>query len=574
MDLSLHRTERTYSRLILVLFVAFISFIVLCWVGYRVYTRWQERHYLHQAHLAQEKNDLRWAALAARRAFAWRPDSVDACRVLADVAERQNAEEAIDWRQRAVELAPDSLPDLVWLAEAALRFGRQPLATETLERVPERERASPVYQSAAAQLAVARKDLDAALQHLTEAARLAPNDASRQLALAKFELRSADRARVEHGRALALETKQKPQAQAAALSILLEHAVRAREKGAAISFAKEIMALRDAPFALRLDALDAMRIFNDPGFASTLGQMQGEAYDSVPQAVALVHWMNGRNLALLAIDWTKRLPSTTSSDLRMMAALADSFVLLRDWTALAALLKQKNWSSAQVLQHVLSAKLARETGDIGSFERNWAAAVEKARSQRRQLELLERLATQWHWDTQVAAVLWLLTDNPETERDSLQSLYRYYWQNGDTAGLYRTLVRMQKAMPGDDAVRNNLAQVSLLLSVESAKACETARKLVARNPGNPTYTSTYGFGLLRIGDTAGALKVMQHLTAEQLRAPPIAAYYGMILASADHKEEARHYLALGEKAMLLPEEKALFTQARQLVAADKNDSQF
>ncbi len=37
---------------------------------------------MRQAHVALEKGDLRWAALAAQRAMVAAPDSVDACRRL------------------------------------------------------------------------------------------------------------------------------------------------------------------------------------------------------------------------------------------------------------------------------------------------------------------------------------------------------------------------------------------------------------------------------------------------------------------------------------------------------------
>ena len=77
---------------------------------------------MRQAHVAFDKNDLRWAAMAAQRAYAVDPKSVDACRTLAAIAEKQNAPEAIDWRRRVVALVPDSMPDRVALVECALRF--------------------------------------------------------------------------------------------------------------------------------------------------------------------------------------------------------------------------------------------------------------------------------------------------------------------------------------------------------------------------------------------------------------------------------------------------------------------
>jgi cytochrome c-type biogenesis protein CcmH/NrfG len=382
MESSLRRTEKTYSRLILVLLLGLVFVVTFCWAGYQVYTRWQEHRYMHQAHAAFDKDDLRWAALGARCAFEWRSDSLDACRLLGEIGDRQMTNEAIDWRRRAIDIAPDSIPDLVKLAETALRFGRLQLADQTLARVlPEKQR-DPVYQTAAANVALARNDSAGALKHFTEAARLAPDDVQRQLALAEFELHSEDSARREHGRKLANQLRTNPKARASALEILLVDALRSARPGEGIALARELSAMPEAPFTDRLHALTAFRLFNDSDFVNALGRLQTEAHDSVGKAVALVNWMNSQKLALLAIDWSRRLPDTVLNTLAMHAALADSFIVMRDWRALANLLKTGSWTSAESLRFALQAKVARETGDDASHEKNWTMAVEKAGSDR------------------------------------------------------------------------------------------------------------------------------------------------------------------------------------------------
>jgi hypothetical protein len=59
---------------------------------------------------------------------------------------------------------------------------------------------------------------------------------------------------------------------------------------------------------------------------------------------------------------------------------------------------------------------------------------------------------------------------------------------------------------------------------------------------------------------------MEGLTPEQLRQPEIAAYYGIILAAAGDHARAAEFLDLGEKATLLPQEKALVEKARRSLA--------
>jgi hypothetical protein len=54
---------------------------------------------------------------------------------------------------------------------------------------------------------------------------------------------------------------------------------------------------------------------------------------------------------------------------------------------------------------------------------------------------------------------------------------------------------------------------------------------------------------------------MDQLTPDQLRDPPVAVYYGVILAAAGQKEKAREYLQRAGEATLLPEEKTLVEKA-------------
>src|SRR4051812_16213422 len=104
LDLLQQRTEKTYARLWLIVIGALCLLVAICWGGHRGYVRWQERKLMRQAHVAFDKNDLRWASMAAQRAYGVDPNSADATRTLAAIAEKQGAPEAIDWRRRTVAL--------------------------------------------------------------------------------------------------------------------------------------------------------------------------------------------------------------------------------------------------------------------------------------------------------------------------------------------------------------------------------------------------------------------------------------------------------------------------------------
>ena len=145
--------------------------------------------------------------------------------------------------------------------------------------------------------------------------------------------------------------------------------------------------------------------------------------------------------------------------------------------------------------------------------------------------------------------------------EALQTLYTLYSKKNQTQGLYRVMVRMVEVDPDDLKVQNNLAQISLLLNADRERARKLAADLYQKEPTEPTYVSTYAFSLYANGETNAALKVMGKLSEDQLKQPALAAYYGIFLAAAGKTSEAREYLALGQQAQLLPEEKALVERA-------------
>jgi len=55
---------------------------------------------------------------------------------------------------------------------------------------------------------------------------------------------------------------------------------------------------------------------------------------------------------------------------------------------------------------------------------------------------------------------------------------------------------------------------------------------------------------------------MSTLRTDQLKEPPLAAYYGIFLAGGGEKSKAREYIELGRQTQLLPEERTLLDRAQ------------
>jgi len=179
---------------------------------------------------------------------------------------------------------------------------------------------------------------------------------------------------------------------------------------------------------------------------------------------------------------------------------------------------------------------------------------------------LAELARKWGWQNEALDLWWLAAKDPSNAEKTLRMLYDFYAGRRDTQELYRVLVHLEKVRPGDAAVRNNLAQISLLLNLNVERAYRLAREVYEQEPKNVDYASTYAFSLYLQGEVKKAVQVLTGFSEAELERPQIAAYYGVMLANSGDFSRAAKFLDLGEKADLLPEERKLVEKAQLTVA--------
>src|SRR5262245_42285741 len=96
-------------------------------IGRPAYRRSQESRALRQAVNFLQQGDLRYASLSARRALTINPRNLEACEVMAKLAELGSSPQMLDWRRRIVELSP-TLENRLSLAATALRVEASPYA--------------------------------------------------------------------------------------------------------------------------------------------------------------------------------------------------------------------------------------------------------------------------------------------------------------------------------------------------------------------------------------------------------------------------------------------------------------
>ena len=564
MEKSVERTQRTFIKLALGIPCGIILFVFIAWGGCQAYQRWEERHLVRRAATYLSGGDVKPAALSALRALQLNSNSARAMRIVAQIAEQTRDRAALDWRQKVVELEPHSTQDDLALADCALQFGEINAAGKTLASIDDGGKQTAAFHATVARLAKARQDPGEAKNEWGEAVRLAPNDESYQVQFALSCLEQPAAAEREQGLALLERLRNSPTRRGAATrSLIVDGVAHRRPVEELRSLTHDLQSYPEAIFTDKLLYLDILRQSYDPEYTTYLTKIENEAAAKPDELAALLTWMNGNEISIVAIDFARSLSGGALSAWPVPWAMAEAYAKVNDWSALERLTANSNWHQFDFLRRAFLARALRAENNPVATEREWAGAVKSASAQSQSLLLLTRIVFEWGWNNESVDLLWQLAKDPEVQFKALHTLYLRYTQAGDTQGLHRVLSRLAEIDPGDLKVQNNLAQVSLLLNADLERACRRAANLYRKEPSNAAYASTYAFSLYANGDAKGALKVMSALRKDQLNEPPLAAYYGIFLAASGEKSKARDYLELGRQMQLLPEERTLLDRAER-----------
>ena len=566
-DHALQRTERVFIRLGLKVLCAIVLLIGLVWGGREGFFRLQEYRMMQQARLAAERHDDRWAAIAARKVYDLNPKNAEACRLMAEILERQGANTAVVWRALVVKALPNSLDDAIALAKIALRFGDLPTAARALEKMDDKGAGVARYANVKGEIALARKENAAAETQFKEAVRLEPENKLFQLNLAMAQVQSSSAEKKTKASQTLRSFLEEPNERKIAARALREFALQSGDGRGAFEVAKRLASFPEAEFRDRLDYLKMLRQLNHPDYAVRLLDMEEEAASDSTKIYELLAWMSTSQQTVLAREWVKRLPATVTLKWPVASAVADCYVAEKDWAGLEGWCKKTSLGEMDFLRHAALARAFREEGRTLDADQEWNAARKGVGSDGKKIHALQLKVAEWGWKQESLDLLWLLTKDQQQQDAALSALSNYYSGQGDTGNLYRVVLRLLELSPNDPQIENNFAQLSLLLDLDKPRASNIARKLYETDPTNAVFVSTYAFSLYSQGQNAKALQAFQRVKEEDLRTPAVAAYYGIVLAANGDKTKAREFLALGQTATLLPEERTLLSRA---IAAESN----
>ncbi len=208
------------------------------------------------------------------------------------------------------------------------------------------------------------------------------------------------------------------------------------------------------------------------------------------------------------------------------------------------------------------ARALREQGKLAGAKAKWQGAVNLGAGQREKLAHLARMAKSSGWQSEWEELLWTITNRFPKELLTIETLRQHDAQQRNTMGLHRVYAAICANDPTNALAKNDFVLLSLLLNLQTAKAQELAQKNFNSARTNAAFVSAYAYSLHLKGKTDEALKLFGSLKEGELDQPAVATYYGVVLAAAGKPAEAAKYLALADKATLLPEEKALVEKAK------------
>jgi cytochrome c-type biogenesis protein CcmH/NrfG len=535
-------------------------------VGFQQFRAWQQRRLVAEANALINEGDYRRASLDARRILQINPDNAEACRIMARISEKGGSRAALDWRRRVMDQGKATPTDLILLARVAVQFDDRATADIAMSKLPASAKETAEYHALLADIAFVQRDGVEMERQLSQAARLEPNNKDYAMRLAALRLGATDPAMRAEGKQTLVAMQSDPALRREATRYLAEDALRQNLTLTALELARQLDGFPNKTFTDQLLLLTALDAAKDKGFAAFLDEMKTSSGDDPEQAAALLSWLNMHNRASEAIGWSAKLPPGVLGQKIVQIALSDSYVGAKDWTGLQRLVNSGNWGTVDFLRNALHARALRELGNESESATQWSEAQKKVAVDPRQAVVLAETVEKWGWRAEAIDLLWIVAKDPAKGESALRTLYGHFAKNGDTENLYRVLLHEVELHPDDSNIGNNLAQLSLLLNLNTDRGQKMAREVYEKDPKNPAYVSTYAFALHTAGDSKKALKILETLPAEQLRKPEIAAYYGVILAATGDQTRAAEYLDLGEKATLLPQEKALVEKARRSLA--------
>ena len=552
-------------RKIIILSICCVVVLLAGYAGYQGYKLRKQEHLINLARQFVAKKDAPNAMLCLQLVLRSNPNNVTAARMVADLYDGAHSPNALSWRNRVVQLNPDSLEDRLSLAQTAIVLGDYAASTNALAAVSADDQKTAAYQNVSGNVAAAANQLAEAEAHFLEAARLDPTNPAIQMNLAAVRLHGTNASLMAESRASLTRIANGsagPALRCQALRYLIADAGRQEQTSTALALVQELVQQPEATFSDKLMRLDVLKQTGNPELKAALANVQREAVQSPARINELARWQMANTSLGGTLAWLRSLPPNLQTNQPATMLIAECLTLQQDWHGLQSWLAKQNWTELEFVRHAFLARALRDQNLIATSEAEWAQAVKLAGGQKANQVTLLRLAAQWNWQSKGEEILWNIVNQYPGEQWANHALVQILYTSGRTRPLMMLYADQLKRAPSDISLKNNLAMLALLLDAQEFNPQGLARENYESVPDSPVYASTYAFALYLQKKNAEALKIIEQLKPQELQDPGTAGYYGLILKANGKTAMAKVYLEAASKATLLPEERKLFGQAK------------
>lgn len=541
---------------------------LLAWIAFWAVPHWRlhtEHKWSAQARLLLNRGYQSRAAATALQVLQKNERNEAACRVFADLNERQGLSDAVQWRRKVVDSAP-TISNRLDLAAAAVKF--EPPPSPTARRVLNELGATATnlaqYHVVAAQFEARNGNSSVAQAHYLAAAAQDADNGEVMLALAMLRLQMRSATNIEAAESALVALAEQPEMSVRALRPLVALTANRGNYDAALEYSERVLANEASTFEDRVVHVDVLLRRRDPRGPAALRTLQEQVSANPHYVNQLASWMTGNGRAREALAWMAQLPPAIRRSDAVLVACADAYVADVDWTGLEKFLQTErpNWGTIEYVRQAFLARAYRGQGDSRSFKENFGRAKELAAGMYLRLGQFTDMISRWGWNNEVEGLWWELFNGYPNEARAPALLLASYFERGDTDGLRRVYEQQFSRQTNDIPLMNNLAMVLLLRQHDLPRAHKLAEAAHKRMPESAANTSTYAYSLACQGRAAEGRKLLESLGPDTLKVPSIAAYYAIICEAAGDHQTARRQLDYARQASLLPEESELIRKVR------------
>ncbi len=556
------------KRLALLIGLGAVFIMLAVVLGPRFYDRWQIHQLMKEAKSKLGAGQLREGITPLIKIISINPKNVVAQRMVSDAAEKLGAPDALDFREKALEIEPNSLEDAVRLTIGALAFEKIPIAEKGLALIRKHPEAPlGLLPGLQAQLALLQGNEREAGKQFVEALRHKPRDPDLLLNLAILQVDSGTDDERASARKILQEARNAPPFRLRALRGLLRDAIARKDSFDSFALADELVLEKKATFADRLERLSLLRESKDLAFKSYLETLQKEAAQSYLGMNQMVRWVARNDVPDEARDWVNRLPTQYLTKPPLAQSVAEVYAKMGNWQSLSDLTLGENWNDFDYARLAYLSMAQAQTGRREFSRDSWTQSLDLARGNLVRVQLLLTIAESQDWEDDRIDLLWQMADLSPTPADILQTLRDYHWEHRQTRLAWEACERLIKLGVAGPEIEADWLHLALLQGKIPERALAAAEENWRKNPGSSLDAARLALARLRQGRFPEAYFLLRNLPAAERSEPSVASYYGMAGAALGDPDAGR-FLNLGLGLPLFPEEAVLVRAARRRLGQD------